>query len=430
MFRNSYALARGRAPRLLRFSAPLIVFMVGAATLAAVPLAQAATTPAKTFTVSSTLGWQQTPINLKAGQAYTVSYVSGTWTVDYRNFPQVGPRGYSNSVDRTIYQGCKYNPDSNYAVLLGVVGNSAAAFPIGEGGIFNASSSGPLYLRINDDNACLVDNAGSVKMYISPVVGVPNYNYAGYTASAGGKGAFGLVQATWVVPKLTVPLQCFSNWNATPRAAAWVGLWGTNDSINKRTAWLPQIGTESICNQDVNGRRHDGRNYWAFWEMYTAVSRGGAKGHGSAVQPIPSMTIEPGDTMTGVVEYDGKSGSDLVFSLQLFDVTRGKPGSPDQFFIKVTTTKPVSFSDITAQGGAVVEPDCNIEGLANFTPVPFTDVQAVSWNGTPQPAGVSVNKWTMIGSNKATLARPGPLSGFPGLMRYTVTWDASGPTAC
>jgi hypothetical protein len=117
-----------------------------------------------------------------------VSYVSGNWTVDRRNFASVGPGGYSNSVDRTIYQGCKYNPGSNYAVLLGTVGDSAAAFPIGQGGIFNASSTGPLYLRINDDDACLGDNGGAVKMLISPVTQAPFEAYAGYSAVAGGKG--------------------------------------------------------------------------------------------------------------------------------------------------------------------------------------------------------------------------------------------------
>jgi len=404
--------------------------MVGAATLAAVPLARAATPPVvATPTVSSTSGWQQTSLDIAAGQTYTVSYISGSWTVDYRNFPRVGPGGYSNSVDQTIYQGCKYYPQRNYAVLLGKVGDSGADFPIGEGGIFKATSSGPLYLRINDDDACLGDNAGSVKMYVSTIGQVPNYTYAGYTVSAGGNGAFGLVEATWVVPQISLT-QCYLNLFSTPRAAAWVGLWGTNNSINKNTAWLPQIGTISYCNSDAPGHRHAGRNYWAFWEMFTNIKNGGAKKYGEGVQEISSMTIKPGDTMSGAVEYEkGKSGSDLVFTLTLFDVTRTKPGAPDQFSITVTTNKPVKFSDIMAQGGAVVEPECN-DGLAKFTSVPFTDVQVVPWNGTPQPAGMSLSKWTMIGSDKTTLAQPGPLSGFPGLMNYTVTYQASGPTAC
>jgi hypothetical protein len=428
MFRNIYTSARSRMQRSLRWPIALIVFMVGTATLGAVPVAQAVTAAVippvtATPTVSATRGWQQTSINIAAGQTFTVSYISGTWTVDHRNFPSVGPGGYSDSIDRTIYQGCKYNSHRNYAVLLGVVGQSAS-FPIGEGGIFKAAASGPLYLRINDDNACLGDNAGSVKMYVSTIGQVPNYSYAGYTAVAGGNGAFGLVEATWVVPKIPL-LYCLAHPGAYPRVAPWVGLWGTYDSIKKGTAWLPQIGTVSRCNSGFPGP-----HYLAFWEMFTGVKGGGAKNFGAGPQIIRSMTIKPGDTMTGAVEYEkGKSGSNLVFKLTLFDVTRTKPGSPDQFSITVTTTKPVKFSDIMAQGGAVVEPECN-HGLAKFTSVPFTDVQVVPWNGTPQPAGINLNKWTMIGSDKTTLAQPGALSGFPGLMKYTVTYQASGPTAC
>jgi hypothetical protein len=431
MFRNSRTLVRRCSPRLLRFAAPLVVLMTGAASLGVVPAAQAATAPAgKTFTVSSTRGWQQVPITLKAGERYTVSSVSGNWTVDYRNFPRVGPGGYSNSVDQTIYQGCKYNPDSNYAVLLGRSGSSGTAFPIGQGGIFNASSTGPLYLRINDDDACLGDNAGSVTMYVSPVISTPFGTYAGYTAEAAGaeagaKGAFGLVEATWVVPGIST-FYCLQHPGVFPRVAPWVGLWGTNDSILKNTAWLPQIGTVSSCN---NG--FPGPHYVAFWEMFTNVKNGGAKGIGEGVQTIPSMTIKPGDMMTGDVEFEGTSGSDLKFNLQLIDSTRTKPGSPDQFSITVTTAKPVKFSDIMAQGGAVVEPEPNcMEGLAKFTSVPFTNVQAVPWNGTAQPAGMSLNKWTMLGKGGKVLAQAGPLYGFPGLMNYTVTYQAGGPTTC
>jgi hypothetical protein len=432
MFRNGRLLACRRISRSLRWLAPLIVVMLSVAALGAVPPAHAATaSTGPTFTVSAMSGWQRVPhISLTTHQAYTVSYVSGNWTVDRRNFASVGPGGYSNSVDRTIYQGCKYNPGSNYAVLLGTVGDSASAFPIGQGGIFNASSTGPLYLRINDDDACLGDNGGAVKMLISPVTQAPFEAYAGYSAVAGGKGTFGLVEATWVVPSISLP-SCADLSNArinAPRAAAWVGLWGTNDSINNLTAWLPQIGTVSSCNVGPNGPNL-GRNYFAFWEMFTSVSGGGAKNFGSGRQVIKSMTVKPGDKMTGAVEYAGKSGSDLAFRLTLFDVTRTKPGSPDQFTITVTTTKPVDFGNIMQQGGAVVEGDCKY-GLAKFTSVPFTDVQAVPWNGSPTPAGMSLSRWTMAGTKGKTLAQAGPLYGFPGLMNYTVSYASSGLPKC
>jgi hypothetical protein len=196
--------------------------MVGATVLGTIPAAQAAAARViapvtATPTVSSTSGWQQTTLDIAAGQTFTVSYVSGSWTVDYRNFPQVGPDGYSDSVDQTIYQGCKYDPQRNYGVLLGKVGGSGTEFPIGAGGMFKAPSSGPLYLRINDDDACLGDNAGSVKMYVSTIGSVPNHLYAGYTLIAGGSGAIRLANATWKVPQISLR-QCYGNLGATPRA--------------------------------------------------------------------------------------------------------------------------------------------------------------------------------------------------------------------
>ena len=132
-----------------------------------------------TVTVSSTQFWQPTGIYLTQGQQYTVQYISGSWTVDYRNFPYVGPGGYSDQVDAKIYQDCKFDGNVNYAVLFGEVGSESQdvtdAVPIGNGGMFHAQApsssisgapnSGPLYFMIND--TCLSDNAGSVTMRVS-----------------------------------------------------------------------------------------------------------------------------------------------------------------------------------------------------------------------------------------------------------------------
>ena len=61
---------------------------------------------------------------LKSGQTFTVTYVSGSWSVDYRNFPYVGPGGYSEQEDAKIYQGCKIDTSETYGVLLGSVGSA------------------------------------------------------------------------------------------------------------------------------------------------------------------------------------------------------------------------------------------------------------------------------------------------------------------
>ncbi|HEX3958963.1 MAG TPA: protein kinase [Trebonia sp.] len=119
-------------------------------------------------TVSSTTGWQKTQVSLKPGTEFNVTYVSGSWSVDYRNFPYVGPGGYSEQEDAKIYQGCKTDTSETYGVLLGTIGTApGAAFPIGQGGAFSAGNGGNLYLRINDNDTCLGDNRGSVTMTIT-----------------------------------------------------------------------------------------------------------------------------------------------------------------------------------------------------------------------------------------------------------------------
>ena len=125
------------------------------------------TTTSSTVSISSTTGWQKTPVHLKSGEKFTVTYVSGSWSVDYRNFPYVGPGGYSGQEDAKIYQGCKIDTTETYGVLLGSVGSPPdGAFPIGQGGTFSAENNGDLYLRINDNDACLGDNSGSVTVTI------------------------------------------------------------------------------------------------------------------------------------------------------------------------------------------------------------------------------------------------------------------------
>lgn len=245
-----------------RTLAGFIIFLMTSATLWATPLtAQAASGPSTAnFTVSSTAGWQQTPIQLTAGDTYVVSYVSGSWTVDYRNFPRVGPAGYTNQVDSTIYQGCKYYPSRNYAVLLGAVGASSnPAFPISTGGTFTAGTSGPVFLRINDDDACLGDNAGSVTMKIvrqSPThTTADNTNWAGYLAQASQADD---AETSIVQPKIT----CAAH--ETSSVGFWVGI---SDPYGQHT--IAQDGTSAFCYNGTPG-------YYLWWEAYgRSASQGG-----------------------------------------------------------------------------------------------------------------------------------------------------------
>lgn len=132
----------------------------------------------KNNTVSSTAGWQQTALTVQQGSQFTISYVSGTWTVDARSLPYSGPQGYTWEVDQPIYQGCKYDSMLTYATLLGEIGNGSD-FAVGRGGVFTANSSGILSLRINDMDTCLSDNAGSIKLMASNGASGSNVNVDG-----------------------------------------------------------------------------------------------------------------------------------------------------------------------------------------------------------------------------------------------------------
>jgi hypothetical protein len=115
--------------------------------------------------VSGTKGWQDTRFKVEEGDTYTVSSLSGNWTVDYRNFPRVGASGYAPSVDSQIYQGCKLDNHIPYGTLYAREGtDDSTAIPVAQGKILRASQAGSVYLRINDDDGCMADNAGSVRV--------------------------------------------------------------------------------------------------------------------------------------------------------------------------------------------------------------------------------------------------------------------------
>jgi hypothetical protein len=117
--------------------------------------------------VSSREGWQQMPLSIGKGEKFTVFYVAGTWTVDVRNFPRVGPGGYGSAIDGRIFQPCKLVAGQPFGKLLGRVGESGTAFAVDADGTLTAPDSGTLFLRINDADRCLGDNGGSITVAVA-----------------------------------------------------------------------------------------------------------------------------------------------------------------------------------------------------------------------------------------------------------------------
>jgi hypothetical protein len=126
-------------------------------------------TQATAYSVSATQGWQSTGVSVGANSRFRISYDSGNWTVGSPGLPRVGPGGYSADVDRQIYQGCKGYPEHPYAYLMGAISNSDRSYElhVGGGGYWMTPISGTLYLRINDNDGCLGDNAGAVTVTIT-----------------------------------------------------------------------------------------------------------------------------------------------------------------------------------------------------------------------------------------------------------------------
>jgi hypothetical protein len=121
-----------------------------------------------TITVPSTLaGWQRTPLSLQQGDQFQITSVSGQWTVDVRNFPYVKLGGYPTEIDRQIFQGCKLVSSWPYAALVGRIGDTGEILRLDHDGVYTASQTGTLFLRIHDDDRCLVDNDGSLRIQVS-----------------------------------------------------------------------------------------------------------------------------------------------------------------------------------------------------------------------------------------------------------------------
>ncbi|MEU1805029.1 serine/threonine-protein kinase [Streptomyces sp. NPDC019937] len=139
------------------------------------PGSDASAAPVTTTTklsVQSAEGWQRaTRTPLRKGDAVTVRYSTGTWTMDSRSQPEVGPLGYTAAVDESLRGGwgCKVDSGSRFGTLLGRFSGNPKSLPshrVGREWKFRAARSGTLELRINDADTCLDDNKGALEVSV------------------------------------------------------------------------------------------------------------------------------------------------------------------------------------------------------------------------------------------------------------------------
>jgi hypothetical protein len=192
----------------------------------------------------------------------------------------------------------------------------------------------------------------------SPAPNAPfTKNWSGYVAatslSAPQADSVTAVSGSWVVPAVS------GTSGGSTYSAVWVGLDGCFDKT------VEQIGTE----QDVvNGTPV----YRAWWEMSSSGLR-------QPEQPISSMTIQPGDSISASVTYT-TSGQ---FELTIGDNSRAN----DSFSISVSSAQ---FQSPLAQRSSaewtVETPTVGngVAALADFGSVGFTNASAVI-NGVSGP---------------------------------------------
>jgi hypothetical protein len=120
-------------------------------------------TPASVpFEVDAGSAWQETGIILDANNTLRITLVSAL----YKDQTTLLEDGFGSGYVCGRADCCEPMPDESRSALIGRVGDEK--FLIGNGGNFVLKSGGMLALRINDCDAGLYDNSGTLKVQITP----------------------------------------------------------------------------------------------------------------------------------------------------------------------------------------------------------------------------------------------------------------------
>jgi peptidase A4-like protein len=179
--------------------------------------------------------------------------------------------------------------------LIGMIGNGTP-FQLGSSSSFTATSSGRLYLGVND-NVFHDNHASWLANVVIPSASTSPY-WSGYEVYGPNPQTqtFSTVRGSWRQPKA---LSCSTNENSL--AFFWVGLGGA--FINSKA--LEQIGTGIKC---VNGTI----TYFAFYEVLPKQPR---------YIVISAFTPNPDDLLSAAVSSVGHNS----YVLKITDITQNKP---------------------------------------------------------------------------------------------------------
>ena len=196
-------------------------------------------------------------------------------------------------------------------------------------------------------------------------------NWSGYSAF---NGRYTSVSASWKQPTAS----CTS---ATTYSSFWVGLDGYNSST------VEQTGTSADCSGGT-------ARYYAWYEMYPKF-------------PVNlSLTIQPGDSISGSVTTDGAGH----FTLTLSDTTTGQSFTTTQKLPRARLASAEAIAEAPSGSGGVLP-------LTNFGTVSFTSTMV---NG--QAIGAFNPDKIDMYSGSTLKAQTSALSGGT---NFSVTWKHS-----
>ncbi|MEO8084373.1 MAG: hypothetical protein ABI780_11165 [Ardenticatenales bacterium] len=117
--------------------------------------------------VRAVVGWQDAAVDVAVGDAIAVRYISGTWTINVAGH-WFDADGYPGYYPHDTQGACAQAdlPDEQNGALIGRIGDGPP-FLIGSLRSLTADRAGTLQMRMNDADACLSDNGGSVAVVIT-----------------------------------------------------------------------------------------------------------------------------------------------------------------------------------------------------------------------------------------------------------------------
>lgn len=335
------------------------------------------------WTVSATEAWQPTNLTLRRGDKLSIRVISGSWTVNKRNSPYVAANGYPHTTDQRIHQGCKINAKWPYARLLGRITGAGTAFPLGTGETVTADANGVLTLRIHEQDSCLRDNDGAIRVALS--VTTAHRYFAGYMAR--GLAPYNTVSARWRVPSVRCGIT-----DPSSAVAVWIGLGGL--APNEQVVRLPQIGIWADC---INARSPGSPRYYALWQIASQME-------GS--ERIKDKPVEAGDLINAqIVLYDDSDTKKFTACLYIKNETRNWEWG----YQPAVEGGQGSRTDAMSAGWWIVEtpaqqslPPDKIHPLPDFGRTTFTDAYFQRWGG-PQ---VSYEPSQMTAPSGASISTP------------------------